>query len=360
MKESKKKTNYFLNSCSPIIEKGVAESIHKKTFEKIELNKDISILPPPAKTGKKTRLWVSVLSGSVAAAILLLAVFSIKHTKEEPNFMDIVSLTENQVYENNSDEVVLILSDSRQVVFSQDELIAFTSDGVLDYPITTSGDKKDDATQESLNQLLVPKGKSSQLLLSDGTKVWVNAGSRIFFPKVFSKEKRNIYIDGEAYLEVAHNADRPFHVTANGFDIKVLGTSFNVFAYKNDDMKEVALVSGKIEITDQQNQVLEMKPDELVSFAQNSILEKKQVDAKNYTSWINKILILQGETLTAITHRLALTYGVEIHCDSSIGKEEMFGKLDLNNDIKEILNYLELMLPISVTQEEGTFSLRQK
>lgn len=359
MKDLKKKTDYFLNSCNPVVEDGVLESIHKKTFAKIEKSKEHSNLIPISNPGKKRKLWPAVLSATAAAAaILIVSIFSIQYISSDKSFMDIVALTEQEIHENKNNEILLILSDSRQIEFTQDEIISFTSEGTLANATTTSTDKS--SNSQSLNQLIVPKGKSSQLLLSDGTRIWVNAGTKIVFPEVFSDKKRDIYIDGEAYMEVAHNPDQPFYVTTNDFKIKVLGTSFNVFAYKEDDIKEVALVSGKIEIADGHNQVLEMKPDELVTFSENRISDKKQVNAKDYRSWIDKTLILNGETLNAIAHRLSLTYGVNIFCSSSIEGEEVFGKLDLKNNIEEILNYLELMLPLSVEKDNGEFYLKRK
>ncbi|MDD3063361.1 MAG: FecR family protein [Massilibacteroides sp.] len=359
MKDPQRKTDYFLNSCTPVVEDGVVESIHKKTFEKIEECKEHLSPVLTTNTGKKKKIWITVFSSAVAA-IFILAIFLINYVSSDKPFMNIVAMTEQQIQDYESNEILLILSDSRQIRFSQDDIISFTSEGALANSMSSICKRNNGSTQNTLNQLLVPKGMRSQLLLSDGTKIWINAGSRIVFPPIFSKEKRQIYIDGEAYLEVAPNRDRPFFVTANGFEIKVLGTSFNVFAYKEDEIKEVALVSGKIEITDEQNQVLEMKPDELVTFSQNCISEKKYVNAKDYKSWIDKILILNGETLESIAHRLTLIYGVKIVCDFSIGEEEVFGKLDLKNNIEKILNYLELMLPLSVTKEDNTFYLRRK
>lgn len=359
MKDLKRKTDYFLNSCTPIIEDEVMESIQKKTLKKIEESKYLSSLNSTTNPKKKKSLWITVFSATAAAAILILSLLSIKYISSDQSFMDIVAISEQEIHENSSNEILLILSDSRQIKITQDDLISFDSKGRLLNP-TISSTKENNLKQKSLNQLLVPKGMRSQLQLSDGTKVWVNAGSKIIFPEVFSKEKRDIYIDGEAYMEVASNPDQPFYVTTNGFEIKVLGTSFNVFAYKDDIMKEIALVSGKIEVTDKQNQVLEMKPNELVTFSQNSISEKKHVNAKDYKSWVNRLLILNGETLKSIAYRLSLTYGVEIDCDSSIGEEEVYGKLDLKNNIEEILNYLELMLPLSVEKKDGSFNLRKK
>ncbi len=86
--------------------------------------------------------------------------------------------------------------------------------------------------EHSFNQLIVPNGKRSTLALEDGTKMWINAGSRVIYPNKFKKNKREIYVDGEVYMEVARDEERPFVVKTNMLDVQVLGTSFNVMAYK--------------------------------------------------------------------------------------------------------------------------------
>lgn len=354
MKDLKKKTNYFLDSGSPMFENGVIESIQDKTFKKIERGQESN--NRIQYTPKKKKLSFVILSSAVAAVLLF--ILSIKYAYYEQDFPDKVAMTEETITELNSDEIVLILSNSKQIIFTEQDLIRFTPEGVLsNSPIPMH---KTSQSRNTLNQLIVPKGMTSQLLLSDGTKIWVNAGSKVLFPSVFSKEKRDIYIDGEAYMEVAHKPEQPFYVATAYFEIKVLGTSFNVFAYKEDIMKEIALISGEIEITDKHDQRLQMRPNELVTLSQNTISGKKQVDAKYYKAWVDKVLMLNGETLSSIAHRLTLTYGIEITCEASIGKEEVFGKLDLRNSIEEILNNLELMLPLSVEKTNGTFKLRNK
>ncbi|MDD4115626.1 MAG: FecR family protein, partial [Massilibacteroides sp.] len=111
------------------------------------------------------------------------------------------------------------------------------------------------------NTLKVPYGRRSSLTFSDGTKAWVNAGTVLVFPSVFEKKERRIEVSGEIFLEVAKDASRPFFVKTSQIEVKVLGTSFNVTAYPEDQNQSVILVDGQVEIDFGENRSLRLEPD---------------------------------------------------------------------------------------------------
>src|SRR5690606_29613893 len=119
-------------------------------------------------------------------------------------------------------------------------------DGQLAY----EGDARNAASKEiQYNTVSTPRGGQYQLVLADGSKVWLNAASSIRFPAAFTGKERNVEITGEVYFEVAHNASQPFIVKANGVDIKVLGTSFNVNAYEDESSMKTTLLEGSVEVS---------------------------------------------------------------------------------------------------------------
>jgi len=128
------------------------------------------------------------------------------------------------------------ISGNQQVVIDNEKVIDLTEEV-----------KQDDS---KMNEVVIPFGKKSQLTLEDGTKVWLNAGSRMAFPTRFTGKKREIFLEGEAYLEVAHNKDMPFFVYTGDISIKVLGTKFDISAYKTDNLTETTLLEGKVAITE--------------------------------------------------------------------------------------------------------------
>ena len=109
------------------------------------------------------------------------------------------------------------------------QLIKTAATPVLDYSATTSG-----VTEEAFNVITVPQGGEYKLILADGTQVWLNSGSSLKYPVAFVKDSRQVDLNGEAYFEVTKDS-RPFIVRTFDMDIKVLGTSFNISAYGNDD-----------------------------------------------------------------------------------------------------------------------------
>lgn len=131
---------------------------------------------------------------------------------------------------------------------------------------------KNDKNQQvsRLNSLIVPRASYYKITLSDGTKVWVNAQSKLNFPAQFSGDERRVSLEGEAYFEVAHDAKKPFYVDSKAGEIKVLGTHFNVFAY-HDDIR-ATLVEGKVEVRQQENK-LELNPGEFASLSKNNMIK---------------------------------------------------------------------------------------
>lgn len=197
-------------------------------------------------------------------------------------------------------------------------------------------------------------------MLSDGTKVWVNAGTKVIYPRVFSKEKREIYVEGEVYLEVQPDAKRPFYVSANGFDVKVLGTSFNVFAYKQMPVSRVVLLEGSVEVKDQQNQTTKIVPDEMIVIEGNELAEKKKVKASDYKAWTEDVMILDGHCLSELTDRLSLFYGKKIVCDNSLSDEVVYGKLSLHDDLNDIIDCIKSMIPLYAYDKGGVIYLERK
>ena len=136
-------------------------------------------------------------------------------------------------------------------------------------------DLKGNSEAEEMNQLVVPRGKRSSVELADGSKLWLNSGSRAIYPVVFSKKNREIFIEGEGYLEVSHDASRPFYVVTDAVKVKVLGTKFNISAYKEDNQVSVVLVEGSVEASVGLQKVV-MKPDQIMNYAINT--EKLSVE----------------------------------------------------------------------------------
>lgn len=262
-------------------------------------------------------------------------------------------------------EVKLIFADnSEEILHSKNLEIKYNSNGEIDVnskkKLTQELKESNDKT-EQLNQLVVPRGKRTSLILSDGTKLWLNSGSRVIFPVVFTKNKREIFIEGEAYLEVAHDPTKPFTVVTNKVQVKVLGTKFNISAYPEDPATSVVLVEGSIQTTIDSKKMT-LKPNELLTCNIGSgKTEIKETDVLPYISWKDGWIYCQQEKLESIAVKLSRYYNIKIEFSDQKSKEmTLTGKLDLKSDCSEIFNAISSTAPISFEMKKDEIIISSK
>lgn len=269
--------------------------------------------------------------------------------------------------EEDIQDVQLILSDNERISINEEKIeIQYDQQGSIWVNTTkiaqesnTSTDKQEinqSTPAKKINQLIVPKGKRSTLTFSDGTLLWVNAGSRVIYPEQFEEKAREIYIDGEAYLQVKSDASRPFIVKTRNMDVKVLGTSFNITAYEEDHFQVVALVEGKVEIYSEKEKLAIMTPNDLFKY-ENGEKSIEQKDISDYISWIEGWYGYQSERLPVILDRLSRYYGKKIIYNKEIGHIRCTGKLDLQDDLKKVMTALTETAPICYEMNENIVSV---
>ena len=253
--------------------------------------------------------------------------------------------------------IELITQRSKKVLIEKHPTIQYNSTGKVyvndqETELTAKGEQAD----SELNTLIVPNGRRTTLILEDGSKVWVNSGTVLTFPTSFDKENRTISVNGEIYIEVAKDVTRPFYVKTSNFDIRVLGTKFNVSAYNEDASKQVVLVQGSVQIENQQNLRALMHPNELFSLnnGQQSI---REVNVYDYISWKDGFLQFSSESLESICQRLSTHYRIKIHCDEESKKQKFSGKLVLFDDFSKVLTTLSDIIPIKYTQAKNEINI---
>jgi len=305
------------------------------------------------QTGRlKTRRIYNLKRWSVAAGVLLILGFSgwwlssIKnHEIQEINYKSIA------VNADPGNEIKLILSDRTEKTFTaKDVELNYNQQGKLETRVgkqvqteaLTAGSET-----EQMNQLVVPRGTRSSILLADGTKLWLNSGSRAIYPVAFNGKTREIYIEGEGYLEVAHDASRPFYVVTDQIKVKVLGTKFDISAYKDDNHVAIVLVEGSVQATTCAENIL-MKPDQILNYikqTQRSILEKTNV--MEYVSWKDGWMLCNKEPIKSITTKLSRYYDVKInYTDVRLNSLTLTGKLDLKSNYEDVLKVICSTAPL--------------
>jgi len=213
-----------------------------------------------------------------------------------------------------------------------------------------------------------PKGKKSTIMLSDGTKVVMNSDSRLKFPARFSGDKREVFLTGEAFFDVTHNAKVPFIIHTSKMNIKVLGTEFNVKSYPEDSTSETTLIRGLIEVTlnDRPSDKIILRPKEklivsnepsskhISSLATSSPAQEARllISSLHYvsdkdsaiveTSWLDNKLVFQDESFGKLATDLERRYGINIRFSNSGVKEFRFTGVFENETIDEVLKALKL------------------
>ena len=210
-----------------------------------------------------------------------------------------------------------------------------------------------------INTLTVPLGKRSLLTLSDGSKMWINSGTTVAFPAIFGKNKREIYVNGEIYIEVVPDKTRPFYVNTKDMNIRVIGTTFNVTAYETEKQQAVILVEGSVQVHAGKNTKAKLEPDQRFSYQEGKGVVKK-VDVQNYISWKNGFYQYSSERIETIIARLSRYYGIKITCEEEVKKYTCSGKLDLTDDITDVLHIITQTVPIKYEQIDKEYILKQK
>lgn len=211
----------------------------------------------------------------------------------------------------------------------------------------------------SIQHIHVPNGKSLEILLPDGSKVYANAGSHISYPSVFNKDRREINVVGEAYLEVTHNARLPFVVKANGFEVRVLGTKFNISAYPGAQSASVVLVQGSVQIETEKKENTLLHPNELADITPQGTCTRR-VDVSKYISWKDHFILLDEEKLETVSRKLSTYYGTDIHCDAEVAGLPLSGKLGLDNSLEEVIGILHKTTKLDCIKDGNGYRLYKR
>jgi len=189
-----------------------------------------------------------------------------------------------------------------------------------------------------------------KIVLDDSTCVYLSAGSRIEYPERFAKNERKVSVEGKVYFEVATDLKCPFYVKTDSYTVKVLGTSFEVNAYKFAQISDVTLVEGKVEIFDRDMaSMCTLQPGQLFEIDKlSNQFTLQQVNADMYASWHEGKLEFDGLTFAEIVKILERHYNVRFFMDEGIAKDiRLVGSLKFQKDIHQMMRAIELVVPIS-------------
>lgn len=256
--------------------------------------------------------------------------------------------------DGNQEEITLTLQAGKSIKLTDTSVVvAYNKKGQILINDTVEISEKE---KHTLNTIHIPYGKRSILILEDSTKVYMNSGSSLAYPSVFAANKREVYLDGEAYFEVAKETNRKFIVQTAYKAVEVLGTQFNVSIDKSLNKFETVLVSGKIALEGSSGQIV-MEPNQLYGFSSSSGNEEiKMVDPLDYISWINDKLRFRKEPLHSVLRKIEKVYNIEVILLKPEYKNyQISGNLDMRNTAKETLDIVMSILTADYEPDNQEF-----
>jgi ferric-dicitrate binding protein FerR (iron transport regulator) len=194
-----------------------------------------------------------------------------------------------------------------------------------------------------LQTIYVPAGQRALITLSDSTKVWLNAKTKLTFPSYFEANNRTVTLDGEGYFCVTHNKRRPFIVKTRRYDIQVLGTEFNVQAYKDKDAFETALLKGSVQIESKKcGKHILLKPNNKMNL-ENGQVRITPITQYNTYRWKEGLLCFDNNTISEIFEKLELYFDVTIIVQNNqLLNSRYSGKFRIDDGVEQVLKTLQL------------------
>jgi ferric-dicitrate binding protein FerR (iron transport regulator) len=342
-----------------VVEKGMPEDVKKELWRKIEM----------ASFQKKRSFHLLQILRYAAVFLVILAtsVYVFMNQKQMPdNPIDYQSfIPDSSATGTQSGNVLIVLVDNQKIEVEESNVeLMHDAEGKMSVNSkVVETEKSADKKENEFNQLYVPYGKTTNIVMSDGTKVWVNSGSRVVYPPVFAGNKREIYVEGEILLEVARNENSPFIVKTDQIEMTVLGTSFNVSAYKNDEKQSVVLVTGSVSVKGNTEKTAKtIQPNQKYTFEKNTNLsDVREVDVFDYIGWKYGFLSFKKEKLSAVLKKVERYYNVRMDYDASeIDRTTLSGKLDLKEDISETFRIISITAPIEYDIRDEVIKINVK
>jgi ferric-dicitrate binding protein FerR (iron transport regulator) len=242
----------------------------------------------------------------------------------------------------------------------------------------------------SVFEIISPRGSKTQVLLPDGSKVWLNSESKIRYFNNYNQSGREVILEGEGYFEVKKNPDKPFVVTASDIRIKALGTIFNIKAYPEENTIETTLVEGRLEVesgaSGKVNKLVTLEPNQKVTFfnknevveeqknieenqkvenappvkaVMDKIISKEKVDPSLITSWKNNILYFDNENFQDLAFKLERRFGVTIHFENESLKQLRFTGKFRDTIIEQVLEALQFASPFDYRFDDNNIYLSE-
>lgn len=324
----------------PETEAALKEDIHQNILQGIH----------QPNTVRRLRLWHSSFFRAAAAIFIVAIAVSLyffypeKYDENHPTHETIV---QNDIAPG-SNRALLKLADGREINLDDANIgqiaeapgvkIMKASDGQLIYELSDNGQSTD---SNSLNTISTPRSGQYQVILPDGTKVWLNSESSISYPSRFSKVERYVEITGEVYFEVAPEKQRPFFVKSTHQKIEVLGTHFNISAYSDEENTSTTLLEGSVKVYTNTAETAVLKPNQQAVLNSSNKLAINNVQAEDTMAWKNGRFVFNDTDIQSVMRIVSRWYDVEIEYRNGVPNKTVGGDISKFENISQLLEVLE-------------------
>lgn len=314
------------------------------------------VIPLKSSAKRYQNTWIKIAAAAVVVTVIGLFLFKqqnisklsvsqAKVSKVAPimpgSKKAILTMSNGQMISlNNAANGLLAKTNTGNVVKTQKGQIVYQSAGKASTPDVLV-----------YNTLSTPKGGEYQVVLPDGTKVWLNSASSITYPTAFAANERRVKLTGEAYFEVAKNKKVPFYVNANNAEVRVLGTHFNIAAYSDDKEMTTTLLEGSVQLSKNKTQSL-LKPGEkgvISNDADKIAVSQSNIDEA--IAWKNGYFIFDDNDITGVMKKISRWYDVSVDYRGDLSDQKFGGTFYRSKSITELLEYLVKIGKVKFTIE---------
>lgn len=308
---------------------------------------------PLAQKTKVINIWPRVAAAASIIVLLSAGIFYFVKSETAAKQENIQIVEKAKEIAPGGNRGILTLSNGKQIILSdisskdiiakedQDEVtIKMDANGVITYVINPDADTSKE-NGNLFNTLSTPTGGQYNIVLADGTKVFLNAVSSIKYPTQFNGDQRVVELEGEAYFEVAKDKSKPFIVKSDKQTIEVLGTHFNVHAYNNEAAVKTTLLEGSVAVSSK-NQKAILKPGQQSNISDNAKIAIREVDTEAAIAWKNGRFKFDNADLKSVMKQLERWYGIKVEYRGDVSDVRFNGGTFRNKNLSEVLKVLEL------------------
>lgn len=319
----------------------------EKILEEIAQNAEVPVISLKGNFGRRFN-WSRLAAAAVLVFLVSFGIYYFFNQNIKREIAEINTPAKQDIVAPASVHATITLANGKRIILDSAGNGSIANEGdvniekIADGQIAYIGSNN----EVSYNTLTNPRGsKNVSLTLSDGSRVWLNAGSSLKYPASFSGVERKVAITGEAYFEIAHNASKPFKVQKGETAITVLGTHFNVNAYDDETDFKVTLLEGSVEVKDKLSMV-KIKPGQQASISNkkdalgNTILVKT-VDIENAIAWKNGLFIFDNTDLATILRELSRWYNLKVEYDGKLSDAKFGGGVSKSLPLSNVLKLME-------------------